>query len=345
MLVGRIFRLAGRGVLRALPIIAAAMAILPAAPKNAVAECSTAAEQDQFGACLDIEPSLQTKGSVYDGVLNLRRDSVGADSANDATLIYGAPANASAGDSADEALSSTIPVSVTPDDTGFAARASTKMWRDQSILSIAKRVEAVKAASKKDLKIPDTAVRREPSVDMWSTVDVRGASGDGDTSMRTGVGVDYKAGAFTTMGVAAERGEATSALGGAQADEKFSAYVNLKAMPAFSIDTRTEWSAATSNALDGAEGSEKGAILVAPRVSHSFQMGDKTTLEPFVNYKKELEVITSGAAISSPDTVGAGLTYAKQDDFSVSVTTDLEGLSDAAEQNVNSRLQLKLPLP
>ena len=145
-------------------------------------------------------------------------------------------------------------------------------------------------------------------VDVWTSVDVKGYEGDRDQSTRTGLGVDYKLSRSAVMGVAVERGDARSASAATELDSKASAYVTLQATPLISVDARTEWQAGNAGfaAVNGA--SEKSAVILAPKIDHSFALGDGKTISPFVTYKREFEMSTGAAALTTPDrSAGAGV--------------------------------------
>jgi hypothetical protein len=253
---------------------------------------------------------------------------------------------------ADEAVG--IPITInaagsTPGN-GFSARASTKSWRDNASKDLSKRIDSAKAATPKDLKIPAGPHQLEPPAEFWSTLEVQGISNGGganDQSVRGGVGANYQVSPSTTFGVSAERG-ATKAAAGSSAgeDEKLSAFMTFKAAPILSIDARTQWQANRPSAAQGAtnERSEKGSIIVAPRVSHTFAMAKGQTIEPFVNYKRELEIAAAGSSANEENSAGAGVTVALPESYSISATTDIEGLDRGPDKNVKGKVQIKLPL-
>jgi hypothetical protein len=248
-----------------------------------------------------------------------------------------------------------LPVTVTPPGNpsgdGFSAKVSTKSWRDNANKDLEKRIGRVKAAGPKDLKMPDAPRQIEPPAELWSSLEVQGVSASGgtsDQSVRGGVGANYKMSPATTLGVSAERGAKKAANDASTGDdEKLSAFMNFKASPIFSIDARTQWQASQPSAATGAsaERSEKGSIIVAPRVSHTFNAGKGQTIEPFVNYKRELGIVSAGSGPADVNSAGAGVTVAKPESYSLSVTTDVDKLDKAADRSISGKVQLKLPFP
>jgi len=321
--------LARRGALRVLPITAVALAIaLMSLPVQA--DCTT---QTDGSSCVTSETQATISASSATDRAKLQADSVDGTPWLMQTL------------SEDEADAIGPPLELNPLDNGFSARASTSTWRDHNNKALTKRIEAAKSGAPKDLKLPKTDPRAAPPVELWSTLDVQGGAADG--SKRTGVGADYKATKSTTFGLSAERGESYSrTTPAASEDEKYSAYMNYKAAPAVSVDARTQWSTGrTVGGDNGPDGGEKGSVIISPRVGKAFALGEGNTIEPFVNYKREFDLKTTGTATADIDSAGAGVTFAKPDSYSLSVTTDFEGLSPTEQTNVNSKVQFKVPLP
>ena len=74
-------------------------------------------------------------------------------------------------------------------------------------------------------------------------------------------------------------------------------------------------------------------------------------LEPFVMMKSAIDFAPSAATMTGSlgtlDTtrsVGAGVTLGKPNDYSLSVTTEVEQASTAEHPNLKSRLEVKVPL-
>ena len=294
------------------------------------------------GHAEDCAASAATTTAAATGCIEL--NSPARSSADDAALLRfdgfddGSPwiaqgAKAGAGDA--------LPLDVTPKDNGagYAMRASAKAWRDYNDKMTAKRIEAAKSLAAKPIAVPKTPVTTEPPLDVWSTLEVQNGTAGVEGSSRTGVGADYTVSRKTKIGVAAERGATATA-----DDDKVSAYFAYQALPALSVDTRAQWEAETGD--PAAPKSEKSSVIVAPRLSQPFVLEGGTKLEPFVTYKQEIDVSTSGVdGAGTTNAVGTGVTLAKPDEYSLSVTTDVENVGQAAPSSVNSKLQLKLPLP
>lgn len=232
--------------------------------------------------------------------------------------------------------SAPAPVAVSPTDAGVSARASLGQWRDYDAQMTAKKMEAAKAIA------PHVAARAASSpLDLWSNIDVQGLDGVASETRRVGVGADYKLNKSATVGVVAERGE--SHVDGAVSDDsKLAAYMAFRVAPAVTIDARTEWQAVHT---PGDHASESGAVSVAPRVAKPFALDGGASIEPFVTYKQAFDLGGATDEAAAAPSAGAGVTYAKPESYSFSVTTDLENLGAAAPASVNSKLQLKVPIP
>jgi hypothetical protein len=237
------------------------------------------------------------------------------------------------------------PLSVNPTDVGVNLRASLGQIRDYNAQLTAMKIEAAKAFA------PNVAPNAAPpptpaaALDVWTSFDVQGIQGHVDQTTRAGVGADYKLTSTTSVGVAAESGE-TKGSTLIQDDHKLTAYLAFRAAPAITIDARTEWQAATPSL--GAAASERRSISVAPRLGKAYAVGGGETLEPFVTYRQAFDIDATGsdaaAGLSTTQSAGAGLTYAKTDSYSLSMSTDVENLGAKEAANISSKLQFKLPL-
>lgn len=128
-------------------------------------------------------------------------------------------------------------------------------------------------------------------------------------------------------------------------NSKASAYVTLQATPLISLDARTEWQAGNAEfaATNGA--AEKSAVILAPKIDHSFALGDGKTISPFVTYKREFDMSTGPAGLNDPTrSAGAGVTYKDSDAYTLSVTTDVDAATATAPQSVNSKFKLSVPI-
>jgi len=194
------------------------------------------------------------------------------------------------------------------------------------------------------LALPKVATPNLP-VDVWTSVDVNGYQGNRDQSTRTGLGVDYKLSRSAVMGVSVERGDARSASAATEQDSKASAYVTLQATPLISLDARTQWQAGNAEFAAANGAAEKGAVILAPKIDHSFALGDGKTIAPFVTYKREFDMSTGAGALTTPErSAGAGITYKDSDAYTLSVTTDVDAATATAPQSVNSKFKLSVPI-
>jgi hypothetical protein len=232
-----------------------------------------------------------------------------------------------------------VPLTVNSSNSGVALRASLDDLRNFNT-----RTYAVDHAAAGVPALPKIATPNLP-VDVWTSVDVKGYEGSRDQSTRTGLGVDYKLSRSAVMGVSVERGDTRSAGAAAEQDSKASAYVTLRAAPFVSLDARTEWQAGNAEfaATNGA--AEKSAVILAPKIDHSFALGDGKSISPFVTYKREFDMSSGYETLNTPErSAGAGVTYKDADAYTLSVTTDIDAATATAPQSVNSKFKLSVPI-
>jgi len=291
---------------------------------------TTTAEPD-FTPCEDTEPQLDL-------------DAILAEHAASATTTKGSDetpwiAQGSKG----------VPLTVNSTETGVSMRTSLATWRDYNVRDAMKTIDTSTPASPSDFILPSAPALPKSPLDIWSSVDVQGYQGSGSEAMRAGVGVDYKINRATTVGVLAERGDAKTAAGsGLEQDSKMAAYVTLQATPMLSLDARTEWQAGNADFAASTGAAEMSTFSFAPRINHSFALDGGKTIEPFVTYKRQFDLGVQGGEAGMAglvtDSAGAGLTFTNPNEYSLSVTTDLEGLGATTPESLNSKFQLKIPI-
>jgi hypothetical protein len=243
----------------------------------------------------------------------------------------------------------TVPSKFNANDGSVSVRTSLGTLRDYNARTVAVRPDFA-AAEAYAVKLPKAGSAPNTPVDVWSNIDLSGYDGSASQSSRVGFGADYKINRATSVGVALERGDARStSMTGVEQDQKASAYVSLQAAPMLSLDARTEWQAGNGEfaAITGA--AQKSAVILAPKVNHSFSLDGGTTLEPFVTYKRAFDLSTSrkDAVDTSFDaaSAGAGVTYTKPDAYSLSVTADVDNVGMSTEpQSLSSKFQLSVPI-
>ncbi|WP_045836279.1 autotransporter domain-containing protein [Hyphomicrobium sp. 99] len=243
----------------------------------------------------------------------------------------------------------TVPSKFNANDGSVSVRTSLGTLRDYNSQTVSVQRPEYAVADPYTIKLPKAASAPTTPVDVWSNIDLNGLNGSSGQSSRVGFGADYKISRKASVGLSLERGDArSSSTSGVAQDQKAAAYVTLQAAPMFSIDARTEWEANGGSASSTGT-SDKSAIILAPKVNHSFSLEGGTTLEPFVTYKRAFDLSTSRkeAADTSFDTTsaGAGVTYTKPDAYSLSVTADVDNLGASTEpQSLSSKFQLSVPL-
>jgi hypothetical protein len=241
-----------------------------------------------------------------------------------------------------------LPFALKSTDTSLSARTSLGTLQSYNTSITSRKIEGAKALAPAALALPKPAAQGKSPVDIWSNVeavgfDNLGPEAQGSKTMRTSAGVDYSLSSTATAGIAAERAESTSLPGAAaQNQEKLSAYAAFKASRILSIDTRTNLEKSSSAAGTGEAATERRTVVIAPRISQPFALGGGRTVEPYLNVKQEFDV--SSAGLGSKESAGAGVTYAKPDAYSVSVSTDVESAGGSEPVTVKGRLQFKVPL-
>ena len=112
-----------------------------------------------------------------------------------------------------------------------------------------------------------------------------------------------------------------------------------------SLDARTEWQAGNAEFAAANGGAEKSAIILAPKINHSFALGDGKTIAPFVTYKREFDMSTGPEALNTPQrSAGAGVTYTDPDAYTFSVTTDVDAATAITPESMSSKFQLSVPI-
>ena len=246
-----------------------------------------------------------------------------------------------------------LPASFSTNDTGVSVRTSLGTVRDYNTRTASPSIQlpAFGAASPTNFDLPKAPIAPKSPLDVWTNLDVNGYDGSRDQSTRAGVGADYKFNKATTVGVSLERGDSRSATAAAtEEDQKAAAYLSMQATPLLSLDARTEWQAGNSEFAATSGAAERGAVILAPKVNKSFQLDSGTTLSPYLTYQRQFDVSTSRKDSIEPGTditqsAGAGVTYSKQDAYSLSVSADVDNFGTTQEaQSVSSKFQLNVPL-
>lgn len=248
-----------------------------------------------------------------------------------------------------DTASGPLPLAVKPGAGGASARASLQTLRDYNAQLTARKVEAARAASADQMPALKPPGAPQSSLDIWSSLDAQGFESEASRAVKTAAGLDYKVIQNTSVGLAAER-SAQAAPGadlGSANDAKVSAYVAFKAVPALSIDARSQWERVQTfeNGLTAAA-SEKTSVIVTPRVGRAFAIDGAHTLEPYVQWKREIDLgVKDPSAIAASNSAGAGVNFSKSGSYAVSVTADVTSpASLSTAPNLSSRMQFKLPL-
>lgn len=246
------------------------------------------------------------------------------------------------------AASAPLPLEITPSDAGASARASLQTLRSFQNQKQARKVQEANKATGGTLAVPKPAATPPGPLDLWTKLDAQGFDAADGRSVKSGAGLDYRVVKNASIGVAAERAEALAASStpAGSAEDKVSAYVAFRALPALTIDARGNWSSTqVSDPLATAAG-EKTSVAVAPRFSKSYALDGGETLAPYVEVKHEIDLSGSvlGAEPGASNSAAAGVTLAKPESYSVSVSADVTSTDPKDAPSLSSKVQLKLPL-
>ncbi len=117
----------------------------------------------------------------------------------------------------------------------------------------------------------------------------------------------------------------------------------FKLAPSVSVTQTTEIGAADTSKAP------KGTLIVAPSISRPVALDPSRALEPFLTYKQEIDISAPALQAGSPAkadglrSAGGGVKLENRDNYSLSVTTDVENL-DAEHYLMKSQLRLNLKL-
>ena len=122
--------------------------------------------------------------------------------------------------------------------------------------------------------------------------------------------------------------------------------MNFKATPVLSVDAKSEWQRTETFDISGDTLTEKSIVSIAPKLNKKFDLKNGQTIEPYATVRHELDLNTTAVdAPSRQNSVGAGVTFATPESYSMTLSTDLEGIGAASGANTNTKLQFKMPLP
>lgn len=234
------------------------------------------------------------------------------------------------------------PLEVKPGDTGASMKTSLGQWRDFNAQMLAKRIDAAKAM-KATLPQPKAPVVLPSPFELWTTVDLQGLAHETDSTVKTGVGANYKLTKTTVVGVSAEHADVKPVAALGTQDDKLAANVTVQPFSFVSIDAKTQRATGTA----GAGKIDNSSVSIAPKLKYPFAIGSGQTLEPFVTVKDELIYGTTADMIDGTKrtvTAGTGVTLAKPGSYTMSVTADAENLGATEPANYKSRFQLSVPL-
>ncbi len=245
------------------------------------------------------------------------------------------------------AASAPLPLEITPSEAGASARASLQTLRSFQQQKQARKVQDASAVLGGAAPVPKTAAVLPGPLDLWTKLDAHGFDGSDGRTLKSGAGLDYRVIKQASIGVAAERAETlpASRAPGGSAEDKVSAYVAFRALPALTINAQGNWerTEAADSAVTAA--GEKTSLAVAPRVSKSYALDGGETIAPYLEVKREIDLGSAAAGVAADaHSAAAGVTLAKPDSYSVTVSADVSETAASETPNVSSKVQLKLPL-
>lgn len=242
-----------------------------------------------------------------------------------------------------------LPFAVTPSGDGVSVRTGISTLNEYNAKRLSKQIEGAKKTAAPNTKLPEARPAAKPALDVWSSVTAPNQAATDGHAVRASVGADYTINPNTKTGIVAERADPGMTPGAAtvtSGDEKLSAYVNFKASPILTVDAKSEWQRTQSFDITGDTLMEKSIVSIAPKLNKKYELKDGQTLEPYATVRHELDLNTT--ALGTPthqNSVGAGVTLATPESYSMTLSTDLEGIGAATGSNANTKLQFKMPLP
>lgn len=236
-----------------------------------------------------------------------------------------------------------LPFTVNPGETAVSARASIATVRDYNASINARKAASAQALARSPLNAPPPSPASSIPLDVWSSVDVQ-TPDQGSHGRKFGAGADYTLSKRTTAGVGVtQETSADQKTQSASSGDTVSAYVAFKASPLLSLEQRAEWAAREQNSAGTA--SSKDIVTFAPSVKGSIPLGGGSSVEPFAKIQSQIDVTSGSNGQYSSTSAGAGVTYSKENDYSVQFSTDVEDAKANAASTVKSRIEFKLPLP
>jgi len=93
-------------------------------------------------------------------------------------------------------------------------------------------------------------------------------------------------------------------------------------------------------------------MIVGPRVSRQFEVGNDKSIEPFVHINSNVNLDTANGFLSnqgltgleSYNTIGGGFALKQTDDFTLRATTDVDNFDANTDKNVRTGVTLTIPL-
>jgi hypothetical protein len=239
------------------------------------------------------------------------------------------------------------PLTVDANDTKLALKTSLNQVRDYNQQLTAQKLATAPKAS--GLVVPKAALP-QTSLDVWTSVGVDGLDQAQHPALRTGIGADYHVDKTAKFGVRAQVNEqSTSGSTPGSHTKTLAAAVTLNPAAKWRLGVDTQLTQEGTDQTSATSKIDKTAIVVAPRLARTFAVDGGATVEPFVTLKREMPLTLrtddvtpkSSAATQSG---GVGMTLTKPDTYSLSMTTNFDGLLSLKDPPISSRLDLKIPL-
>ena len=260
---------------------------------------------------------------------------------------FGPPPPGSSSAVAGTTIATSPPVLLSPSgDDGLSLRTSFARWRDYNAQVTAEKIAAARDLAGSTLLPVPKSTNAPTALDVWSNIDVTLPETNADSGKRVELGADYKLSRKATAGVAAEVSNSESTGSTLRQDSsKVSAHVAVEVSPLMSINTRTEWEVSDEKSVEGGEASDRKSLIIEPRVGKSFALDNGGTIQPYVGFKQEFDLDPGALSESkASETAGAGITVTEPDAYSLNLSTNVEGLGGDVPSNLNSKIQLNVPL-
>ena len=273
-------------------------------------------------------------------------------------LLVGALLFSPAPVSADDqpgAATSAGPLVVTPNGDDAVIKMSIDQWTSYLDKREARKIDEAKKLAPEGLQLPKGPATSNRPLELWSKAEVKGFSADpGGQGHATGVGAAMNLGRQLKFGIATEHQED-------QYEEKSVNKAGLEARMKYKdwrlypratvidelVTSREGEIEATARTGASPATDASTRLELTPEIRRSMKLENGSVLEPFFIFTSQIGLDnseTERAAGDNIDKVGVGVNLSKPDQYKLEATADFDGLGDADDREVNSRVKLTVPL-